>query len=441
MRDEIPFTLQYTDVPSAWYNAVDDLPVPVPHLLDPITREAVKRADLETIFPRGVVEEMAALQRWIDIPEPIRRLYRRWRPTPLFRAHRLEQALDTPARLYFKYEGVSPTGSHKLNTAVVQAFHARNQGCRGMTTETGAGQWGSALALACRWFGLECHVYMVRVSYNQKPYRRVLMDAYGATVDPSPSGKTAVGQALLRGDPDHPGSLGVAVAEAVEEAVESGGPWSFGLGSVLPVVLTHQSVIGLEAMKQMELTGDEPDVLVGCVGGGSNWGGFVLPFMRGRWGGGPRVIAAEPAACPSLTGGRYEYDTADSAGLTPLLKMYTLGRDFVPPPIHAGGLRYHGMAPQVSALYAAGLIEAVPVPQLEVFTAATQFARTEGIVPAPESAHAVAVTLREAARCRQEGTRRVIVTNISGHGLFDLSAYGDFLAGRLPDLSTPSSSS
>jgi tryptophan synthase beta chain len=415
-----------------------DLPKPPAPVLHPGTRQPVTPDDLAPLFPMALIEQEAARDRWIEIPGPVRDVYRLWRPTPLRRARRLEAALETPARIYYKYEGVSPVGSHKPNTAVAQAYYNKLEGTRRLATETGAGQWGSSLAMACAFFGLACKVFMVRVSYDQKPYRRALMEAYGATVSPSPSPETAAGRAVLASHPDSTGSLGIAISEAVE--VAAGDPDTrYALGSVLNHVLLHQTVIGLEALEQMELAGDAPDVLVGCTGGGSNFSGLVFPFLGRDLARGTRtrIVAVEPAACPSLTRGRFAYDFGDTAGLTPLVKMHTLGASFVPPGFHAGGLRYHGMAPLVSHALDLGLIEASGVQQLEAFAAGVRFARAEGIVPAPEACHAVAAVIDEAMRCRAEGTSRAILFNLCGHGHFDMQAYLDYAAGQLKNYEYP----
>ncbi|MCS7217133.1 MAG: TrpB-like pyridoxal phosphate-dependent enzyme [Candidatus Bipolaricaulota bacterium] len=426
------FVLPEERIPKDWYNLVADLPKPLPPALNPKTLAPVQPDELEPLFPRALLAQEGTRDRWVPIPEPVRAVYALWRPTPLYRAHRLERALDTPAHLYYKYEGTSPTGSHKPNTAVAQAFYNREEGVRRLTTETGAGQWGSALAFACRMFGLACKVYMVRVSYEQKPYRRVLMETYGAEVVPSPSAHTQAGRRVLAEDPQSPGSLGIAISEAVEDAA-SREDTKYALGSVLNHVLLHQTVIGEEARLQMELAGEEPDVVIGCVGGGSNFAGLAFPFLRDRLAGRARTrfVAVEPTACPSLTRGVYTYDFGDTVGLTPLLKMHTLGHSFVPPKVHAGGLRYHGMAPTVSLLVAEGIVEARAVRQADAFAGAVLFAQTEGIVPAPEAAHAVAVAIAEALRAREEGQKRVILFNLSGHGYFDLQAYQEYLAGTL----------
>jgi tryptophan synthase beta chain len=385
-----------------------------------------------------ILQEIS-MERYIEIPSEVREIYKLWRPTPLIRARRLEKLLDTPAHIYFKYEGTSPVGSHKPNTAVAQAFYNKISGTKALTTETGAGQWGSALAMACRFFDLSLEVYMVKVSYNQKPYRRYLMETYGATVYPSPTKHTEYGKSILSNDPDSPGSLGIAISEAVEVAVKSGGKKKYSLGSVLNHVLLHQTVIGQEALKQMDLAGEYPDVVIGCVGGGSNFAGIAYPFLEQNLKNGKntRLLAVEPKATPSLTKGVYRFDYGDSARMAPIVKMYTLGHDFVPPPIHAGGLRYHGMAPSICALYDAGYIQAVAVHQLATFEAALQFARTEGIIPAPESAHAIRAAIDEAIDAKNRGESRVILFNLSGHGDYDMSAYQAYLSGQLQDYEYP----
>jgi len=374
-----------------------------------------------------------SLDRWVEIPEPVREVYKLWRPSPLHRARRLEKALDTPAHIYYKYEGVSPVGSHKPNTAIAQAFYAKEEGIAGFTTETGAGQWGSALSMACNFFDLECHVYMVKVSYQQKPYRRIIMENFGATVTPSPSNKTQYGQKVLAENPESLGSLGIAISEAVEAAVASNGKYKYSLGSVLGPVLMHQTVVGLEALKQFEMAGEYPDILIGCVGGGSNFAGFAFPFLHKSLteGNGPRVVAVEPTACPTLTKGKYTFDYGDTAQMAPIVKMHTLGHDFVPAGIHAGGLRYHGMAPHISALVDSGHIEAVAIDQVDTFEAAAIFSKAEGIIPAPESAHAIRAAINEANKCKEEGVSKVIAFNLSGHGLFDLASYDEYLHGNL----------
>ncbi|HJO90073.1 MAG TPA: TrpB-like pyridoxal phosphate-dependent enzyme, partial [Anaerolineales bacterium] len=390
-------------------------------------------------FPMRFIGEAVSMDRWIEIPEPVREIYRLWRPSPLYRARRLEKALDTPAHIYYKYEGVSPVGSHKPNTAVAQAFYAKEEGTLGFTTETGAGQWGCALAMACKFFELECHVYMVKVSYEQKPYRRVMMQNYGASIHPSPSEITNFGQQILADDPNSPGSLGIAISEAVEAAVASQGKLKYALGSVLGPVLMHQTVVGLETIKQFDLAGEYPDVVIGCIGGGSNFSGFAFPFLHQNFTNNTetRVLAAEPMSCPTLTRGEYTFDFGDAAGMAPIVKMHTLGHNFVPAGIHAGGLRYHGMAPHVSALYDNGNIEAIALPQLSTFAAGRQFAQAEGIVPAPETTHAVKAAIDEAIKCKEEGTSRVITFNLCGHAHFDLSAYDDYLQGALHDHEYP----
>jgi tryptophan synthase beta chain len=433
------FILPEDELPRAWYNINPDMPVSPGPVLHPATKEPVTPDFLAALFPMRFVQEAVSGERFIEIPEPVRELYRLYRPSPLHRALRLEKALDSPAHIYYKYEGVSPVGSHKTNTAIPQAFYAKEEGVKGFTTETGAGQWGTALALACNFFGLECQVFMVRVSYDQKPYRRVIMETYGASVSPSPSDKTQFGRKLLKDQPDHPGSLGVAISEAVEAAVSSRGALKYSLGSVLGPVLMHQTVVGLEAIRQFEMAGEYPDVVIGCVGGGSNFSGFAFPFLHQNFSAGrtTRVVAVEPTACPSLTQGRYTFDYGDTAGMAPIVKMHTLGHTFVPPGIHAGGLRYHGMAPHVCALYDHGDIEAVAVKQIPTFQAAVQFARAEGILPAPESAHAIRVAIDEALKAKVEGKKRVIGFNLSGHGHFDLGAYDAFLQGKLEDFEYP----
>ena len=433
------FVLEERDLPSRWYNVQADLPEPLPPVIHPGTLQPIGPQDLAPLFPMEIIKQEVSQERWVEIPEPVRDVYRQWRPTPLYRAHRLERHLDTPARIYYKWEGVSPAGSHKPNTAVAQAYYNQQEGVRRLTTETGAGQWGSALAFACQAFGLECKVYMVRVSYDQKPYRRIMMETWGATVVPSPSPETAAGRAVLARDPLSPGSLGIAISEAVEDAVQREDT-KYSLGSVLNHVLMHQTVIGLEAQKQLELAGDRPDILVGCIGGGSNFSGFTFPFVGEKLTGKRkdlRVIAVEPQACPSLTKGEYVYDFGDTGKMTPLVKMYTLGHSFVPAPIHAGGLRYHGMAPLVCALYDAKVIEAVAVHQNPTFEAALTFAKTEGFLPAPEAAHAIRTVIDEALRCKASGERKVIVFNFCGHGHFDLSAYERYLTGKLEDFEYP----
>ncbi|PPK68412.1 TrpB-like pyridoxal phosphate-dependent enzyme [Actinokineospora auranticolor] len=433
MSEHVKYLLSEDDIPRTWYNLAADLPDPAAPR-HPGTGADITVDDLLAIMPEALARQELSREREIGIPDGVRDVYRQWRPSPLYRARRLERALDTPARIYYKYEGVSPSGSHKPNTAVAQAYYNRRAGITRLATETGAGQWGSSLALAGALFGLDVDVYMVRVSYEQKPYRRMLMETYGARCVPSPSPETAAGRAVLAADPDSPGSLGIAVSEAVEVAGADPGT-SYAGGSVLNHVLLHQSVIGQEAIAQFALADDNPDVVIGCAGGGSNLGGLAFPFLGRKLRGGPevRIIAAEPAACPTLTRGTRAYDFADATGLTPLLRMHTLGHGFVPPPLHAGGLRYHGIAPLVSAAVAAGLVEPVAVAQTDSFAAGVRFARAEGIVPAPESAHAVEVAVREASRCREEGVGRTILFGLSGHGHFDLGAYERHLAGALRD--------
>jgi tryptophan synthase beta chain len=438
MDHQVKYLLQESEMPRQWYNIVPDLPSPPPPPLHPGTREPVGPGDLAPLFPTALIMQEVSPDRFIDIPEPVVDVYRLWRPTPLFRARRLEKDLGTPARIYYKYEGVSPAGSHKPNTAVPQAYYNAAEGVKKLTTETGAGQWGSALAFACAVFGLECEVWQVRASYDQKPYRRLLMESYGAKVHPSPSDVTQAGKAILAEHPDSTGSLGIAISEAVEMA--AGDPATrYSLGSVLNHVLMHQTVIGEEAIKQLAQAGDTPDLIVGCTGGGSNFSGLIFPFLREKLAGtmNPVLRAVEPAACPSFTRGVYAYDFGDTAGMTPLLKMHTLGHDFIPDPIHAGGLRYHGMSPLLSHIYELGLIEAVAKPQSECFEAGLRFARTEGILPAPEPTHAVAACIEEALRCKETGEEKVILTALCGHGLLDLPAYSAFQAGQVQDLELP----
>lgn len=439
MNQQTRFLLGETDIPRFWYNINADSPVPPQPVLHPVTLEPVTPDFLSALFPMELILQEISSERFIEIPEPVREIYKLWRPTPLIRALRLERALNTPAHIYYKYEGVSPSGSHKSNTAVAQAFYNKAAGTRALTTETGAGQWGSALSMACQFFELDLEVYMVKVSYNQKPYRRFLMETYGAQVFASPTDRTQAGLAILSTDPNHPGSLGIAISEAVEVAATSSGKKKYSLGSVLNHVLLHQTVIGEEALKQMDMAGEYPDVVIGCVGGGSNFSGLAFPFLREnlRDGKNTRLVAVEPAAAPSLTRGLYTFDYGDTARMAPIVKMYTLGHDFTPPAIHAGGLRYHGMAPTLSALYNAGHIQAVAVKQLPTFEAAVLFARTEGILPAPESAHAIRVAIDEALDAKAKGEKRIILFNLSGHGHFDLSAYNAYLSGTLEDFDYP----
>lgn len=439
MSDKIRFTLDQSDLPREWYNINADMPVSPAPVLNPQTKEPVTPDFLSVLFPMELIMQEISTERYIPIPEEVREIYKLWRPTPLLRARRLEKILDTPAHIYYKYEGTSPAGSHKPNTAVPQAFYNKISGTQALTTETGAGQWGSALALACKFFDLDLEVYMVRVSYQFKPYRRVMMETYGATVYPSPTELTQYGRSVLAQDPDSPGSLGIAISEAVEVAATSGGKKKYSLGSVLNHVLMHQSIIGEEALKQMDLTGEYPDVVIGCVGGGSNFAGLAYPFLHRilREGQKTRLLAVEPKASPSLTRGKYTFDYGDTAQMAPIVKMHTLGHNFVPAPIHAGGLRYHGMSPSISALYNAGYIEAIAVPQLATFEAALQFAGAEGIIPAPESAHAIRAAIDEALDARAKGEKRVILFNLSGHGNFDMSAYQAYLSQELQDYEYP----
>ncbi len=428
--------LDEAEIPRQWYNVVADLPKPPPAPLAP-DGKPIGPAALAAIFPAALIEQEVSAARWIDIPEPVREVYRLWRPTPLYRAHRLEAALGTPARIYYKYEGVSPAGSHKPNTAVPQAFYNAQAGIRRLATETGAGQWGSALALAGRLFGTAVRVYMVRVSYEQKPFRRSLIETWGAEVIASPSRVTQAGRNVLDADPESPGSLGIAISEAVEEAA-SRADTNYSLGSVLNHVLLHQSVIGLEARRQLEKVGEYPDAVFASCGGGSNFGGMAFPFFADKAAGRKvRLVAVEPTSCPTLTRGSYAYDFGDTAGLTPLMLMYTLGHDFVPPRIHAGGLRYHADSPLVSQLVHEGLVEARAVPQLATFEAGVTFARTEGIVPAPESSHAIRAVIDEALECKKSKVPRVLLFNLSGHGHFDMAAYDQYFRGELEDFDYP----
>jgi len=434
MAGRTKFVLDEADMPTQWYNVVADLPEPPPPPLHPGTGEPVGPDDLAPLFPMALIMQEVSAERYIPIPEEVQDVYRLWRPSPLFRAHRLEKALGTPARIYYKYEGVSPVGSHKPNTAVPQAFYNAAEGVTKLTTETGAGQWGSALAFSCAQFGLECEVWQVRASYDQKPYRKIMMETFGATVHPSPSDLTESGRAVLKTHPDSTGSLGIAISEAVEMAAADPNT-RYALGSVLNHVLMHQTIIGEEALRQFELAGDTPDVIVGCTGGGSNFGGLMFPFLREKLAGriSPAIRAVEPAACPSLTRGTYAYDFGDTAGLTPLLKMHTLGHEFIPDPIHAGGLRYHGMSPLLSHIVELGLVDAVAIGQNECFAAGVRFARSEGIVPAPEPTHALAECVREALRCKETGEEKVILTALCGHAHLDLPAYASYLAGDMTD--------
>lgn len=439
MSDRSRFLLDESRIPKAWYNVNADLPTPPTPVLHPGTMEPVTPDFLSVLFPMNIVMQEVSPERWIEIPEPVRDIYRLWRPTPLIRAVRLEKALGTPAHIYFKNESVSPVGSHKTNTAVAQAFYNKEAGTKALTTETGAGQWGTALSLACNFFDLDLEVFMVRVSYHQKPYRRIVMENYGAHVFASPTERTHFGKRMLEDDPDCPGSLGIAISEAVETAATSGGAKKYSLGSVLGHVMLHQTVIGLEALEQMEMAGEYPDVVIGCAGGGSNFAGFVFPFVHRNLTEGKktRVLAVEPASCPTLTKGKYTFDYGDTAAMAPIVKMYTLGHTFMPPGIHAGGLRYHGMSPLVSALVDSGHIEARTARQLETFEAAVAFSRAEGIIPAPESAHAIRAAIDEALKCRETGEKKVIAFNLSGHGHFDMTAYQSYHHGLLEDFEYP----
>lgn len=424
------FLLSQKDIPAEWYNVAADLGEPPPPPLHPATQQPCSPEDLAPIFPMAILEQEMSAERWIKIPEAVMEKLALWRPSPLYRALALEKALGTPAKIYYKYEGSSPAGSHKLNTAIAQAYYNKIEGTKRIATETGAGQWGSALSMACSFFGLGCTVYMVRCSFHQKPYRKSLMHTYGAEVFPSPSEKTAFGRSVLAKDPDCPGSLGMAISEALEDTVAHDDV-KYSLGSVLNHVILHQTVIGLESKMQMEMAGVYPDVIVGCVGGGSNFGGIVMPFMADKFAGkSVRAVAVEPTSCPTLTTGAYKYDFGDTAKMTPMLKMHSLGADFMPPAIHAGGLRYHGMSPLVSLLVDKGMVEAVAVEQKDIFKAAVMFARTEGIVPAPESSHAICQAIVEANKAKEEGKETVILFNLSGHGFLDLGAYDSYFAGN-----------
>ena len=435
---ETKILLPERELPTQWYNIAPDLPVPMQPPLHPGTHQPIGPADLAPLFAMECIKQEVSQERYIDIPDEVLKAYTMWRPTPLYRAWRLEKALDTPAKIYYKWEGVSPPGSHKPNTSVPQAFYNKAEGIKRLTTETGAGQWGSALAFACNLFDMKCTVYMVRVSYHQKPYRKSLMHVWGADVYPSPSDQTRSGRAFLEKDPEHPGSLGIAISEAVEDAATHDDA-HYSIGSVANHVLLHQTIIGMEAKKQMEMAGDYPDVVIGCVGGGSNFSGFAYPFVGDRLQGKRKVraLAVEPMACPTLTRGQFRYDFGDTAGLTPLFPMYTLGHSFVPAGIHAGGLRYHGDAPSLSLLVREKVMEAVAYHQNPVFEAAVTFARSEGIVPAPETAHAIKAVLDEAEAAKKAGEKRVIAFNCSGHGHFDLGAYDAYFAGELQDYALP----
>ena len=433
---DIKIVLNESDIPTHWYNVVADMPKPpLPPLApdgNPVTPE-----QMLAIFPGPLLEQEMSGERWIPIPEEVRQIYKQWRPTPMFRARRLEQMLGTPAKIYYKYEGVSPAGSHKVNTSVPQAFFNKMVGITRLTTETGAGQWGSSIAFAGQMFGIEVRVYMVKVSYNQKPFRRSMMQTWGAEVFASPTDMTNAGKAALAADPNNPGSLGLAISEAVEEAA-SRKDTNYSLGSVLNHVCLHQTVIGLEAKKQFEKVGDYPDMVFACCGGGSNFAGTAFPFLADKAAGKKvRLVAAEPSSCPSLTKGVYAYDFGDVSGYTPMMKMYTLGHDFMPPSIHAGGLRYHGDSPLVCQLYNEGLIEAVAVPQIATFEAGVQFARAEGIIPAPESCHAIRACIDEALRCKASGEKKTLFFNLSGHGHFDMASYDKYFSGELVDYEYP----
>ena len=426
--------LDESEQPTQWYNLLADLPAPPPPVLHPGTLQPVGPDDLAPLFPMELIGQEVTTERYVDIPGAVLDVYRLWRPSPLFRAHKLEKALDTPARIYYKYEGVSPAGSHKPNTAVPQAYYNKQAGVRCLTTETGAGQWGTALAFACSQYGLDCEIWQVRASYDQKPYRKIMIETFGGVIHPSPSTLTESGRKILAEHPDSTGSLGIAISEAVEVAAQHADT-NYALGSVLNHVLLHQTVIGQEALLQLAKVGETPDLIVGCTGGGSNFGGLMFPFLREKLAGrmAPVIRAVEPAACPSLTRGTYAYDFGDTAGMTPLMKMHTLGHDFIPDPIHAGGLRYHGMSPLISHLVEQGLLEASAKTQRECFAAGVQFARTEGIVPAPEPTHAVAAAIEEALRCKETGESKVILTALCGHGHLDLAAYDAYLSGEMVD--------
>ena len=437
--EKTKFMLEEKQMPTRWYNIQPDLPKPLPPYLHPGTKQPIGPADLAPLFAMELIKQEVSQERYIDIPEEVQQIYRMWRPTNLFRAHRLEKLLGTPAKIFYKYEGTSPAGSHKPNTAVAQAYYNKKQGIKRITTETGAGQWGSALSFACNLFGLECKVYMVKVSYNQKPYRRIMMETWGAKCVPSPSPDTKAGRDALAKDPNCPGSLGLAISEAVEDCVTHENT-HYSLGSVLNHVLMHQTVVGQEAMKQMEMAGYYPDIIIGCVGGGSNFAGLFLPFAKDKLSGKKknlRIINVEPESCPTLTKGLYAYDYGDVAGLAPIAKMFTLGHTFMPPPVHAGGLRYHGMAPLICHLHKLGYVEAKAVPQLATFEAGVTFARTEGIISAPETNHAIRVVIDEALKCKESGESKVILFNHSGHGHFDMAAYEAYLSGKLQDYAYP----
>lgn len=436
MSDTVKYLLPENEIPKSWYNLMADLPSQPSPPLHPGTKQPIGPDDLAPLFPMEIIMQEVSMEREIDIPDPVRRIYKQWRPAPLYRARNLEKFLDTPAKIYYKYEGVSPSGSHKPNTAVPQAFYNAQEGVKKITTETGAGQWGSSLAYAGALFGIDVQVFMVKVSFQHKPYRKALMESFGAQCFASPSEMTNSGRAILEQNPDSSGSLGIAISEAVEIAATNDDT-KYALGSVLNHVLMHQSIVGLESIKQMEMAGDYPDVIVGCTGGGSNFAGITFPFLGQKLRGGSdiNIVAVEPAACPSLTKGQYAYDFGDTGQMTPLVKMHTLGSSFIPPAFHAGGLRYHGMAPLVSHIKDLGLIDAISYTQLEVFEAGVQFARAEGIIPAPEANHAVKGAIVEALKCKKEGTSKTILFNLCGHGHFDMQAYTDYFAGKLTDMS------
>ncbi len=437
---ETKILLSENEMPTSWYNVMADMPnLPKP-ALHPATKKPVGPEDLSAIFPMELIKQEVSSERWIEIPEEVQEIYKLWRPSPLYRAYRLEKMLDTPAKIYYKYEGVSPAGSHKPNTAIPQAYYNKQAGIKRLATETGAGQWGSALSLACRFFGLECTVYMVKVSYHQKPYRRIFMQTYGAEVIPSPSDLTEAGRKILAQDPESLGSLGIAISEAVEDAAKRDDT-NYSLGSVLNHVVIHQSVIGLEAKAQLEKAGDYPDMVIGCCGGGSNFAGIAFPFVHDKLTKGTKVraIAVEPSACPTLTKGKFAYDYGDTAGIVPILNMYTLGHDFMPPGIHAGGLRYHGNSPLVSQLFHDGVIEAQAKTQRACFEAAVMFAQTEGILPAPESSHAIRAAIDEALKCREAGESKTILFCLSGNGYLDLPSYDAYINGKLEDYEYPDS--
>jgi tryptophan synthase beta chain len=433
------YFLEQKDMPTHWYNILPDLPEPLPPVLHPGTGNPVTPDDLAPLFPMGLIMQEFSPEHTIEIPEEVQAIYRTWRPTVLHRAFKLEKALDTPAKIFYKYEGTSPAGSHKPNTAVAQAYYNKKEGTKRIASETGAGQWGSSLAFGCTLFDIECKIYMVKISYQQKPYRRLMMNTWGATCVPSPSPDTKVGRDMLAKDPDCPGSLGLAISEAIEDAA-SRDDTHYSLGSVLNHVLLHQTVIGQEAMMQMEMADTYPDIIIGCIGGGSNFAGMFLPFIKDKIKGKKpdlRIINVEPDSCPTLTKGLYAYDFGDVACMTPLLKMFTLGHEFIPPPVHAGGLRYHGMAPIICHLHKLGLVEAKAVPQLATFEAGVTFARTEGIISAPETNHAIRVTIDEALKCKETGEAKTILLAHSGHGHFDMAAYDAYLSGKLEDYEYP----